>query len=304
MIDRNQPLPEEVTADSEHVPGERIVNTECPFLLDVRPARAFRDKHLAGSVNIPAAVLTRRLFALPPRGRPIVLVDVDRGRAAGAARTLRERGYHDVQVRQLRTDRPPAGGWASGPESHRGWEPAAFLVEALGRIRDIADGREPLIDGQALDLACGAGRNAVHLGLRGVSTLGVDILPDSIHQSALLARLAGAPAGRTRFRTFDLTKQPERLLRPRHFAAVLCFRYLDRNLFPLIERALSPGGWIIFQTFLVDQRTRHGKPRSDRHLLRQGELGTAFSSLEPITYREGQEPDGNWYGTLLARRPE
>lgn len=293
--DPSEGFPEVVTGRNRDVPGTERNDPDQPFLLDLRSRSAFQRGHLRGSSNLPAAQVARSLFVLPPRDVPIVLIHPVRATVERVAAVLLERGWANLQIHILKVQATPPEGWATGRIPHRGWRPAPFLEEALHITGDIR--------GMAIDLACGAGRNAVRLGLRGTPVLGVDILPDSVRQAMRLARLAGAPRGRVRFRTLDLTAHPERVLRPGRYAAVLCFRFLDRRLFPLMAGALAPGGWLVLQTFLIDQRAHHGKPRREAHLLERGELKASFSRLEPHILREGCEPDGNWYGSFLARNP-
>lgn len=193
------------------------------------------------------------------------------------------------------------------------WEPAPFLEEV-----------ELLLptSGRAVDLACGSGRNAVYLGLqrlrrssaheiqnqtRGAAddmVLGVDILPDAIEQARRLRRAAGCPARLVRFHCADLTDEAKirSILRPQRYSVVMCFRYLDRALLPHIGRALSPGGMVVYETFLAKQREVHGKPSNPAFLLEPGELRRAFEDLEILRYREGEDATGNFTASLLARR--
>jgi len=50
-------------------------------LVDLRAAAVYRRSHLRGSVSIPAPLLLRSLFLLPPRDRPLILLGRD-GRCA------------------------------------------------------------------------------------------------------------------------------------------------------------------------------------------------------------------------------
>lgn len=84
------------------------------------------------------------------------------------------------------------------------------------------------------------------------------------------------------------------------FALVTCFYYLQRSLFSPIECWLRPAGWLVYETYTVEQlRFAHG-PRNPEHLLRPGELREAFPGLETIFYREVTA--GKGIASLLARK--
>jgi SAM-dependent methyltransferase len=190
----------------------------------------------------------------------------------------------------------------SGPESVRLWRPARMLSSFADLLPH---------GGRALDLACGSGRNAAFLALRGADALGVDLLPDALRQARTLARASGLRAVRTArrrvgqvaFRRADLTdaRVVARLLPPGRWQAITCFRYLDRALLPRIAGALAPGGVLFYQTFLEAQARLGRKPRRPAFLLKPGELRRAFASLEIIHYEEGPDERGDHHASLVAR---
>ncbi|MEK7331676.1 MAG: hypothetical protein AAB113_12845, partial [Candidatus Eisenbacteria bacterium] len=80
------------------------------------------------------------------------------------------------------------------------------------------------------------------------------------------------------------------------------FRFLHRPLFPHIERALAPGGWLVYETFRRGQE-RFGRPTHPRFLLNEGELSSAFPSLAVEDYTEPDPEGGPVTARLLARKP-
>jgi SAM-dependent methyltransferase len=161
-----------------------------------------------------------------------------------------------------------------------------------------------------LDLACGAGQNAVWLAAHGWPTVAVDISPAALDRTEALARSQGVPSARG-----TLHRLPRRLeglllveadlevcaLPEARFGLVICFHYLDRAAFPRIARTLAPGGWLLYETFTEAQREFTEGPHSPAHLLRAGELRHAFPGLETLFYREWCAPRA--LSSLLARRP-
>jgi SAM-dependent methyltransferase len=85
------------------------------------------------------------------------------------------------------------------------------------------------------------------------------------------------------------------------FSLVVCVNYLQRSLFAQIERALVPGGVLLFETYTVAQLEFAGGPRNPKYLLESGELRTAFPALRSLFYRELRA--GKGIASLIARRP-
>jgi len=86
------------------------------------------------------------------------------------------------------------------------------------------------------------------------------------------------------------------------YALVTVFRFLHRPLFPRIERAIAPGGWLVYETFRRGQE-RFGRPTHPRFLLDDGELSSAFPRLTVEHYEEPRPEDGPITARLLARKP-
>jgi tellurite methyltransferase len=182
--------------------------------------------------------------------------------------------------------------------------PAAFLLEVLPFLPHTT------ARSCALDIACGVGHNAVELALRGWRTLAIDVSSAALDRAEALAGSRGAPGHRRRGQIdgamdglLFLEADLERLTLPAaSFHLVLCFRYLQRSLFPAIEGALRPGGLLVFETFTTGQLAFADGPRSLEHLLRPGELRGAFPGLDTLFYREWSAPEA--MASLLARKPQ
>ena len=153
-------------------------------------------------------------------------------------------------------------------------EPARLLVEWLERLPR----------GRALDVACGTGANLLALAAHGFSeplpVLGIDISPVALHVAAAAARRRRLAVDLV---AADLATYP---LPRACFDLVCVFRFLDRTLVPALVETLRPGGYLIYQTFTVDQLQLGGGPRSPAWLLGQGELRALFSDLRVLHYDE------------------
>jgi tellurite methyltransferase len=181
-------------------------------------------------------------------------------------------------------------------------EPASIVSELL-----------PLLPtGPALDLACGTGRHTLLLAARQQPVVAVDWSPVALailekHAKPLslsVRRASGSELAASddvrgiRLVQVDLESAA---LPAGAFSLILCVQYLQRSLFPQIERALRSGGVVLFETFTRAQLEFAGGPRNPAHLLELGELRTAFPGLEVLFYRELRAGQG--IASLVARKP-
>jgi SAM-dependent methyltransferase len=148
---------------------------------------------------------------------------------------------------------------------------------------------------RAMDLACGAGRNAVYLAERGWDVTACDISLEGLRVAQALARKRGVGL---RLFCQDLETAG---LPSAHFDLVVCFFYLPRDLFPQIRETLRPGGFVVFKTYTTDQLRFPGRPRHPTHMLRPQELLTAFPDFRVLVYQEILQ--GRGVAQLIAQKP-
>jgi SAM-dependent methyltransferase len=84
------------------------------------------------------------------------------------------------------------------------------------------------------------------------------------------------------------------------FDLIVVTRYLQRNLFASIRRAVKPGGFVLYETFTVAQRLLGSGPRSADHLLEPGELRREFDGWDVLFYDEVAAPEA--VARLAAQR--
>jgi len=182
-----------------------------------------------------------------------------------------------------------------------GTEPAAFLEQVLPMLPRA----------RALDLAAGAGRNAVFLATKGWRVVGIDSSHAALERAEALAKERGVEVNRvTSLRQEYRTRMPilwlleanlEHFKLPAaQFELVICFHYLQRSLFRAIERALHPGGMLVYETYTLEQLAFPHGPHNPEHLLRPGELREAFPGLQTLFCREFCA--GKGMATLVARK--
>ena len=263
-------------------------------LLDVRDPAAFAAGHLVGCGHLPRAELLERRAELPPRDRAVLVMADDPHESAAAATELEAMGYGDVAWLDVPLAEIP-GGHADRAPAVRLWRPAPFLAEVLPYIMESAAAQ----GARAADLAAGSGREAVFLALHGYEVEAWDRAPEALERATALARRNGVAI---RPQVANLERSDLKLPAARYQLLVV-FRFLHRPLFPAIERALAPGGWLVYETYRIGQE-RFGRPRSRKFLLEPGELAAAFPGLAVMRYEEPEPADGPIVTRLLARRAE
>lgn len=184
-------------------------------------------------------------------------------------------------------------------------EPAGIVVEWLARLPG----------GPALDLACGRGRHTLLLAEHGHAVTAVDWSGAALEileaeararklevTRATAAESAGVVTAHKRGIRLVQANLEEIRLAEDAFAVIVCVQYLQRTLFGQMERALRPGGVLLFETFTRAQLNYAGGPRNRAHLLEPEELRTAFRRLEILFYRE--RTDGQGMASLVGRKAE
>jgi tellurite methyltransferase len=138
------------------------------------------------------------------------------------------------------------------------YEPSLVLKEYLGLA--------PC--GNALDIACGNGRNSIFLAKHGFSVDAVDI--SSVATSHL--------------RNCDpninvICQDLDSWIIPRdRYELIINIRFLDRRLFPMMKDGLKCGGVLIFESFLDEKR--------QDYTLEKNELLRVFQPFHIVYYQE------------------
>lgn len=151
-------------------------------------------------------------------------------------------------------------------------------AEADPLVRDVADGLPP--GSLALDLACGPGRNALHLARQGHRVVAVDLSQVALERLSDEARREELPVMPVQADLARFTVPPA------SFDLVVDVHFLERALFPVIRRALRPGGRLVFTTFTTREIDGFGRDLPRRLLLEPGELRRAFADLDVLRYEE------------------
>ncbi|HUP58869.1 MAG TPA: methyltransferase domain-containing protein [Thermoanaerobaculia bacterium] len=162
------------------------------------------------------------------------------------------------------------GRYRSGEELDR--EPASQLVAAAS---DLPPGR-------ALDLACGAGRNAIWLERRGWNVVAIDGASEAI-------RIVGERAPAIDARVLDLETNAPLPFDDESFDLVAVLFFLHRPLFPEAKRLVRRGGIVV-----AAMRTCGINPS---YCVASGELAKHFRDFELLHEHEDEVAE------IVARKP-
>ena len=131
---------------------------------------------------------------------------------------------------------------------------------------------------RVLDLACGHGRHARYLAARGALVTALDRDEAAL---ALLRKVAGI-----NIFAVDIESAPWPFVAGA-FDAIVVTNYLHRPLFSQLAAALTPGGVLIYETFMAGNE-RYGRPSNPQFLLRPGELLGAFdNAFQVLAFEQG-----------------
>ncbi|NKI18312.1 class I SAM-dependent methyltransferase [Spongiibacter sp. KMU-166] len=152
--------------------------------------------------------------------------------------------------------------------------------------------------GNALDLACGLGGNAVFLAESGLAVDAVDVSPVAIDHLNHYASLHQLPI-RGRCRDVEKTGQGDDL----RYDVIVVSYFLYRPLLPVLAGVLQPEGLLFYQTFNSIKHSTHG-PSTKDFLLNDGELPLAMPDLDIVFHQQdiqGENTDGPWQTGYIGR---
>ena len=163
--------------------------------------------------------------------------------------------------------------------------PSPFLVERLAELPK----------GRALDLACGAGRNALCLAEAGYEVEAMDISGVAIERARATAPARGVEVDWRVADLDDFTPPPGR------FDLITVIRYTNRKLMERLPEGLTEGGILLIEHHLRTSAPVAG-PSSHAFRLAPNELIDLFHGrLRVLFYDERIDPDPDGRHVALVR---
>ena len=179
--------------------------------------------------------------------------------------------------------------FASG--SHTSSTPSGVVVRSRDYWALLPPGER-----RALDVAAGAGRNALFLAGEGFAATALDWSEIGF---ALLRERAAEAGLAVSTRVEDLESESPHLGGP--YELVVVSDFLHRPLLKRLRDIVSPGGLIAYETFSYRQRDEQGGPSCDDYLLGPNELLDAFSGWRVLHYQETLPPTAK--ASLIVQAP-
>ena len=157
-------------------------------------------------------------------------------------------------------------------DSYLGERPSPFLVQEIERIKTLVPGPD------ALDIACGEGRNSIFLAQHGFRVVGLDISDIGLAKGRNRAQAMGVEVD---FRWVDLDGG----IIDGRFDLVLNFNFLLRGSIQSEVASLKPGGLLLFDTIMASETLL--QTHNPAYLLQPGELRRIFGTFNgDILYSE------------------
>lgn len=155
--------------------------------------------------------------------------------------------------------------------------------------------------GSALDLACGAGQNALYLSSNGWDVEAIDGSDVAINILRERAKKQGLAVNA---RVVDLESSKFQI-RPDTFDLICIFFYLHWDLLAAARKNLRPDGFLIAAIHMIDD-SPNLQPMNPAFLMEPGELRHEFEGWKIEHYLEGKSTDSNHErrtAEIIAQKP-
>lgn len=156
--------------------------------------------------------------------------------------------------------------------------PSPFLETWIKRLPQSVFG------GRALDIACGAGRNALHLAQSNLRVDAIDISQAALDRAAASAKERGLSVNWIQA-DFDGVA-----LETNAYKVISVVRYMHRQMAAQVIDALTPDGWLIVEHHMRSTQPVGG-PTTNTFRLAPQELLRDYANLRVVFYQECIDED-------------
>jgi SAM-dependent methyltransferase len=151
--------------------------------------------------------------------------------------------------------------------------------------------------GRALDVACGAGRNALYLAELGYQVDALDISGVALDRAR---RSAEQRALNIHWQIADFDEDPALVLPADRYDLIVWVRYVNPHLMPHLIARLRPGGHLVCEQHLVTAAGVAG-PRNAAFRLEPGTLRASAAGMIVLHDYEGLVTDPDGQSVALAQ---
>ena len=166
--------------------------------------------------------------------------------------------------------------------------PSPFLEMWLARLPHA------VFNGRALDLACGAGRNALLMAQAGLQVDAIDISQAALDRAAKTARDRELNVNWIQADLDDAALEVDA------YNVISVVRYMHRQMAPQVLDALAADGWLIIEHHLQSTQPVGG-PTTNTFRLAPQELLHDYSGLRIVFYEECIDEDRDGRAMALVR---
>ncbi|MES1909198.1 MAG: hypothetical protein MHM6MM_001980 [Cercozoa sp. M6MM] len=277
--------------------AERDAIAQSEFLLDVRAAEEARVAH---AYRLPASLVGHKREAELPKKDDAITILVSNPPTEvenEAVAFLRSRGYSVKAVLQV-----PEEHTIPAAEERPLWRPCPFLQRSVASLSP----------GTVLDVGCGSGRDSVFLAMQGWQVTSLDHLSKMCQRTQTLAE-----RHKVAVRTVKAKSSPDATLafssredldhvKNTQFDLVVCVRFLQREILPMLAQMVKPGGRFLCQQFSDGcQHVGPCSPSDPQRILQEKELTRTFESFGFLVEQDEvvHLSDGRPVCNFRARKP-
>jgi len=280
-----------------------MVFTKADGILDLRSKEDYKQGHLKEATWMSWQILPEGLNALPAAPASLYLVG-QKDEIEAASVLLDSKGYEvigSLVINSLKAMQDWSlqlpGLVETGMNSKTLWSPSLLVKEFIELLNNQSI-RFPSVENRpaVLDIGCGGGRDAIFLTKNRMNVIAIDHEAKVLKRAKALASLSGASV---KFKSCDIKKPA--CLPEQKFDLITVVRFLNRDMFTYIKESISPGGFVLFQTF-VEGVEKFDSPKNPNYILGKTELAEVFDGFNIIVDRIDQLNDGRPVASFIAQK--
>lgn len=279
-------------------------------LIDCRSKQDYLKSHIKGACHIEINRLADQMHRLPSSNYPIYIC-IDPDQMAAAKDFFNQKKYQVVAYLDWQQQIEP---WLKaeqlfqqGDISATLWQPSDIVYYLEQQIQQQILSKQNFLpkqtitDNQVLDLACGAGRDSVYLAQLGLQVTGIDYKQDALDKLKALAEQHQQKVTGIQLDLENQTNPLQNQQLKQQYDLILVVRYLHRPLLNQLEKKLTKGGILAYQTFMQGCEI-YGRPKNPAYLLKENELANQFNQMQVLQNKKIKLADDRPINLFVAKK--